>query len=40
MDKQLEQILNEVRENFLNEDYEDLKINLESALAIVRGITE
>ena len=40
MEKQLEQLLNEAQENYLNEDYEDLKINLKSALEIVREITE
>ena len=40
MKKQLEQLLNEAQENYLNEDYEDLKINLKSALEIVRKITE
>ena len=40
MKKQLEQLLNEAQENYLNEDYEDLKINLKSALEIVREITE
>ena len=40
MNKELEQLLNESQENYLNEDYEDLKINLKKALAIVRGMTE
>ena len=40
MNKELEQLLNESQENHLNEDYEDLKINLEKALEIVREITE
>ena len=40
MNKELEQLLNEAQENYLNEDYEDLKINLKSALEIVREITE
>ncbi len=39
MDKRLEQLLNESQENYLNEDYEDLKINLENALEIVKLIT-
>ena len=40
MDKQLEQLLNESQENFFNKDYEDLKINLESALRILKEMTE
>ena len=40
MNKELEQLLNEAQENYLNEDYEDLKINLKSALEIVKKITE
>ena len=40
MNKELEQLLNEAQENYFNEDYEDLKINLKSALEIVKKITE
>ncbi len=40
MNKELEQLLNESQENYYNEDYEDLKINLENALEIVKAMTE
>ena len=40
MNKELEQLLNESQENYYNEDYEDLKINLENPLEIVKAMTE
>jgi predicted transcriptional regulator len=40
MNKELEYLINEIQENFLNEDYIDLKENLEIALRIVSAITE
>ena len=40
MNKELEHLLNESQENYYNEDYEDLKINLENALEIVKEMTE
>ena len=40
MNKELEQLLNESQENYYNEDYEDLKINLENALEKDKAMKE